>query len=125
MVTRTLRPKQPVWLGTGGLNDTLNPMHLPVNADPSTVAGYSGTLVTLINDCLAFDPNQRPSVAELRDRINAAIADGPNDPNLGDDMRGVMAGPAIRARNTIATPINVYAVGLARAALPAQDDIGA
>lgn len=92
LVSRNHRPEQPTWLGIAQDNQTLafpDPRHFPLDQ-------YSDELLDLVQQCIAFDPVDRPNFSEvLRTVRNAtAYASPGRDHSMGlrsnnadDDMR--------------------------------------
>lgn len=86
MVMNETRPKQPLWFTPGDGDDTLHITN-PDPFDPAHVVNnYSTELTDLINDCLEFRPNDRPTFTEMWRYIQREIDDAPGQPDCALGM---------------------------------------
>ena len=85
LLTQSLRPRQPLWLGVGTTDRTV--MLDPPHAYP--VAVYGQALIDLVNSCLHCDPAQRPSSRELLDNVLREV-----DEQADNRARGMRSGNA-------------------------------
>ena len=113
LVTLDTAPRQPVWLHRGEDDTTLglNPATHP------SVGRYSLPLRELIERCLSFRSNDRPSFREMLDIILRETQEGPGGPNRARGMRSGRAKQDTQAREAIWLFPNTYCLGLSRAAL--------
>ena len=190
LVKRSRRLEQPIWLGDGGLDQTLYPLHLNIpedgnddefvdgddsdaddeegeqgseedagageqrgiegggedderqdddddeedpyedeappaarDTDPvgAQTTPYSRRLRRLINDCLTFDPTERPAIEDLLRRIRDATGDDANDSDQMDQSRGMRDNSADQATADawrLELPQDHYRVGLSLDELP-------
>ena len=109
LMHKELKPPQPLWLG-----DPTAIQHVPL--EPPTGLSYSAELKELVNRCLRYEPQNRPSFDQIIRRIQHAVNDaglpGATDRSLG--MRRGTTPAAIRImRKPLGRP-DPYRIGLAR-----------
>lgn len=95
----------------------------PRDTDPggAQTTPYSRRLRRLINDCLTFDPTERPAIENLLQRIRDATGDDANDSDRMDQsggMRNNIADQATADAWRLELPQDHYRVGLALDELP-------
>ena len=92
MVMCRTDPPVPAWLGDPALDTSF--------AFPAAqVAFYDVLLRTLILDCLAYNPTQRPSFDQMLARTQAAADKAAGAPNRAENMRSGNASVAQKAGN--------------------------
>ena len=104
-------PPQPVWLGDGRNDTTLN-LPRPV-ANPRPMNMYSRPLRNLVDSCLAFRPQDRPTFAEILDIIQQETDEMPGGANRSLGFRSGRTVTAVAAANAVLTPRDDYSLGFA------------
>lgn len=117
MVMNRAAPDQPLWLSPGDGDGTLF-VHNPHPTDPAYPANnYSTELTDLINRCLEFDPQNRPTFTVMYRYVRRQTGHGPGQPNLALGMRRGTATPVQQRAQATLHVQDKYRLGMALAAL--------
>ena len=110
LVTMGRRPKQPLWVGDGEKDETLilNTLH------PRPINRYIQRLIDLINDCLSFDPDVRPTSRATLDIVLRETDEGPTSHNRARGMRIGNADAATKAAQSTLDGADQYQIGIDR-----------
>lgn len=131
MVRLKAGPLQPIWLGRGTQAETLNSLQLSMDDTNDLHEAYSAELRALINFCLEYNPDDRPTADGLLDAIRDYTREAENDQdrqgdgtpwhNLAQGMKTGSADPGDpRNPHRLDVPLkgDSYQLGMVRKRLP-------
>lgn len=104
-------PLQPAWLGTGENDGN--------QTDVANMKNYSDHLTDLVQECIQFHPDKRPSWTEVLERIDQAMNEGTL--NLANDLKAAEAIDVQDEDYLHFVPEDEYAIRLAFDDLPGME----